>query len=255
MIKLNFKLIIILLLALLLLFGGVLKFLSRNAKEQSSLEFHGNFVNFSFLNQLNDKIVSTIPFYAVELNFFCRDSVLVNFGFERAKLKLQHFQGKTYIKNAYQNKDLQLLTADSLFFILVDSAFTGLKENSVFKKIQNPKRNQFVFSSALNNEIIAGNYFFDDGKNRAEIKFFDNGKIVGLKEFTNYEICFSGDCATEVLDSINLISLVLKNGSFEYYGFKKDWNKVEFYKLSPPIVDIKGERKITDLAFTLYKSK
>ncbi|MFN5794907.1 MAG: hypothetical protein ACK455_08925, partial [Bacteroidota bacterium] len=73
--------------------------------------------------------------------------------------------------------------------------------------------------------------------------------------FTNYEICFSGDCATEVLDSINLISLILKNGSFEYYGFKKDWNKVEFYKLSPPIVDIKGERKITDLAFTLYKSK
>jgi hypothetical protein len=49
--------------------------------------------------------------------------------------------------------------------------------------------------------------------------------------------------------------LVLKNGSFEYYGFKKDWNKVDFYKLSPPINDIKGERKITDLAFTLYKAK
>jgi hypothetical protein len=255
MFKLNLKLVIILLLALLILFGGVLKFLSRNAKEQSSLAFQGSFINFSFLNQVNAKIVSTIPFYAVELNFFRKDSVLINFGFERAKFNLQHFQGKTYIKNAYQNKDLQLLTADSLFFVLVDSAFTGLKENSVFKKIQNPKRNQFVFASALNNEIIAGNYFFDNDRNRAEIKFFDNGKITGLGEFTNYEICISGDCATEVLDSINLISLVLKNGSFEYYGLKKDWNKVDFYKLSPPIVDIKGERKITDLAFTLYKAK
>jgi hypothetical protein len=255
MFKLNLKLVIILLLALLILFGGVIKFLSRNAREQSSLAFQGSFINFSFLNQVDAKIVSTIPFYAIELNFFRKDSVLINFGFESSKFNLQHFQGKTYIKNAYQNKDLQLLTADSLFFVLVDSAFTGLKENSVFKKIQNPKRNEFVFSSALNNEIIAGNYFFDDGKNRAEIKFSDNGKIVGLKEFTNYEICFSGDCATEVLDSINLISLVLKNGSFEYYGFKKDWNKVDFYKLSPPIVNIKGERKITDLAFTLYKAK
>jgi hypothetical protein len=255
MFKLNLKLVIVLLLALLILFGGVLKFLSRNAKEQSSLAFQGSFINFSFLNQVNAKIVSTIPFYAVELNFFRKDSVLINFGFERAKFNLQHFQGKTYIKNAYQNKDLQLLTADSLFFILVDSAFTGLKENSVFKKIQNPKRNEFVFSSALNNEIISGNYFFDNDKKSDEIKFFDNGKIAGLGEFTNYEICFSGDCATEVLDSINLISLVLKNGSFEYYGFKKDWNKVDFYKLSPPINDIKGERKITDLAFTLYKAK
>ena len=255
--KINFKVLIIVFLALLILFGGVLKFLSRKSHSENEFHIRGNFINYSFLNQTNNKIISKIPFYAVEFNFYKQDSVLINFGFENAKYRIEQDHGKIFIRNAFNNKDLQILLADSSFLVLIDSSYTKIKESSVFKKIENDRNNNFVFSSALNKELVSGNYSLKIDSKNAETKvtFLEDGRIIGLNNFTNYELCFAGDCTCEVTDDINLISFFTASDSMFYFGFKKEWDKVEFYNLSPAIKYIKGERRITNLAFTLYKSK
>jgi hypothetical protein len=140
---------------------------------------------------------------------------------------------------------------------LIDSAYTGTKESTVFKKMKNEKNEKFIFSSVLNKELISGSYSFfkDSNDSTKKVSFYENGKIDGLEKFTHYQLCITGDCSYEVIDKINLISFYSDSNSFVYYGIKTEWDRIDFYNLSPPIKNIKGERKITNLAFTLYKSK
>jgi hypothetical protein len=253
--KTNYKVVIIIFLASLILFGGFLKFLSKKSDIEEKLLLKGNFINYSFLNQTSKKTISTIPFYALEFNFFGKDSVKVNFGIEAANFKIEQYQGKIIIENAFQNKDIQILPADSSFIVLIDSAYTGIKESTVFKKVENKTESNFIFSKLLNKEFISGSYSLKEDSNKSKVTLYNDGKISGLMEFEKYELCVTGDCAVEVIDKLNLIALYTKTGSMLYYGLKKEWNRIEFYNLTPAKTDIKGERKITNLAFTLFKIK
>lgn len=64
------------------------------------------------------------------------------------------------------------------------------------------------FSEALNHDTIAGNYVVKDGIHK--VTFSDDGKVSGFKGFTEYQICYAGDCMVQNGSMKNM--LILSNG-------------------------------------------
>lgn len=220
----------------------------------------GRYINQTFLNQLPDSITGTIPFYCLEINFTGSDSAGIYNGFEEFKLAYKKSEGNYVFTGAMQGKDLSFILEADGNILLIDSVWTGIPAQSDFVKVSEDdytQHNNWVFEKYLNEKMIAGNYFLYDGNKSTgqQISFTSDGKVTGLKDFTSYSICFSGDCTTETAPVSNTITFKNSSGVVTTYSFKfdKENNSVVFYNIAEPVKDIKGEREIKEKSFELMR--
>lgn len=220
----------------------------------------GRFINQSFLNKVPDEITAEIPFYCLEINFTGSDSAEFYNGFEEFKLEYKKLDGNYVFTGAMQGKDLPFVLNADGNIILFDSMWTGIPALSEFTKVGEDdytSNNKWVFEKYLNEKMIAGDYLLYE-KNKAagqKISFTSDGLVTGLKDFTAYSICFSGDCTTETSPVSNTITFKNSSGSSTTYSFSFDNenNSIVFYNIAEPVTDIKGEREIKDLSFELKR--
>ena len=238
----------------LLFFQAVLVVFVTGCDQNSDKEtarLSGKFINESFLKQISDSIPGLIPVYCYQLDFNGSDSVNILYGFEQAKLAYKKAGNKYQLSKALQDKDMTFVLNKDKSITLIDSAWNGTANNSVFKE------SETNFVTALNQQMIAGDYhIFKDGKKTSEkVTFYADGKVAGLEKFTNYTLCYSGDCVGEIYPISNSITLGNANLENTMYAFKieKAKNTLGIYHIEAPVKDIKGERAIQGLAFDLRK--
>lgn len=249
------KLFVIGLLVVLIFFGGLFKFVSNKRKDSVLTIPKGCYINFSFLNRINDTLIDKIPVFCYEICFFNDDSCKVNFGTEWASYKIESQNGRLFIKNIFQHRNLYIQEADSNFLVLEDSSATNQNSNSVFKKVANTSNTNFVFQNYLNIEFLSGRYFIKDSNDSIirNVEFKVDGQVLGLNNYSNYEICVAGDCQSASKEPMNIISFFNSKNEMEYFGLQKSWNRITLFKLSDELKDVKGERNMIDTAFVFWK--
>ncbi len=220
----------------------------------------GRYINMTFLEQLPEKIPGTIPFYCLEINFTDNDSAEIFNGFEEFKLAYGKGDQRHVFMKAVQGNDLHFIFNDSGNILLIDSAWTGLNINSEFRRVSEDEygsSHKWFFEKYLNEKMLAGDYILSDkSKSSGElIVLTSDGKVTGLRNYSAYSICYSGDCTEETFPVSNTIAFTNDNGAVTVYSFtfNSEKNSVIFRKLSEPVPDIKGEREIQDIAFELIK--
>lgn len=228
---------------------------SRTEKPENDT-LSGHYFNQTFLGTAIDSVPGLINTYCYELNFVSPDSVKVYYGFEEATLSYTKSGKKFAIKKALQDKDLLFSIDETDKLILEDSAWKQNDQNSTFVKSSSGASGQWEFPSMLNARMLAGSYeVFENGKLTGKKVVFDkNGTLTGLKDFTAYELCFSGDCVGEVNPISNNLTLSSAANSGTTYAFQFNRAKriLNIYNIEAPIKDIKGERAIKDVAFELH---
>ncbi|MCF2442736.1 hypothetical protein L0657_02120 [Dyadobacter sp. CY345] len=221
---------------------------NRNSEDENQ-KLTGKFVNGTFLSKVSDSIPGLIPVYCYQLDFNGTDSVDVLYGFEQTKLAYQKTGNKYKIINALKDEDMIFVLNEDEGITLIDSAWNGTTKNSTFKK----SKSNFV--TALNERIIAGEYkiFKDDKQTPQNVTLNADGTISGLEKFTNYTLCYSGDCVSEIYPISNSITFSNEKTEKVMYAFKIDKIKksLEIYHIEAPIRDIKGERAVKGVAFDL----
>ena len=223
---------------------------SQNSEDENP-KLTGKFVNETFLKQVSDSIPGLIPVYCYQLDFDGTDSVDILYGFEQAKLAYQKTGNKYKLIKALQDKDMTFTLNDDNTITLVDSAWNGTNKNSKFKG------STTNFVTSLNQQMIAGEYeLYKDGKQTSQKVIFNaDGNVSGLEKFTNYTLCYSGDCVGEIYPISTSITFSNAKTETVMYAFKIDKNRktLGIYHIEAPVKDIKGERAVKDIAFDLRK--
>jgi hypothetical protein len=242
---------------LLAVLGCVFTAAGCNRNERHEAEpLSGHYVNQTFLGTAIDSVPGLINTYCYEMDFVGPDSVKIFYGFEEATLSYEKSGNKYAVKKALQDKDLMFSIDDTDKLVLEDSSWKQNNENSTFIKLASTARGQWQFPALLNARMVAGSYeMFEKNKPTGQKVIFDkNGTVTGLRDFTSYELCFSGDCVGEVHPISNNITLSSATNSGSTYAFQ--FNRVKrilnIYNIEAPIKDIKGERGIKDIAFELH---
>ena len=221
--------------------------------EKETTTLNGRFVNETFLKQVSDSIPGLVPVYCYELTFDGTDSVSILYGFEQAKLAYKKSGEKYQISKALKDKDMIFTLTEDSTLNLIDSAWNGVNQNSTFKQVKNSHN----FISSLNKQMIAGEYtlFKDDKSLKIKVNLKEDGSVSGLGKFTNYTICYSGDCVGEIYPISNSITFSDDQKETVLYAFKidKTKSKLSIYHVEAPVKDIKGERAVKELAFDLRK--
>lgn len=222
---------------------------------------YGRYINSTFLEQLPGKIPGTIPVYCLEINFTDNDSAEIFNGFEEFKLAYRKDIDNHIFIKAVQGNDLSFSFDDSGVILLSDSAWTGIPKKSEFRKAgedEYSSRHKWVFEKFLNEKMIAGNYILNDKSKSSGEKVIlaSDGKVSGLRNYSTYSICFSGDCTEETKPVSNTITFTDSSNSLTTYSFTYDTekNSVIFRSISEPDPGIKGEREIKDVVYELMKN-
>jgi hypothetical protein len=231
---------------------------NQNKKEEKKEGLKGHYVNSSVLNRVRDTIASSRPAYCYELYFISKDSVRIFYGFEEATFAYERLNDnyfhKYVIKKAVQGQDLKFTIDPGDYLTLNDTAWTKAKMPSDFTKTYPADPEKWTFLTELNKEMIAGTYglFEKDLPKFRQAVFSPDGKVTGFGDFTSYELCFSGDCVEEISPVSNSITFTDSKGNSMTYAaeFGRD-KKFKLFNIEKPKTDIKGERKITNLAFDL----
>lgn len=220
----------------------------------------GRYVNRTFLGQLPGRIPGTIPVYCLEINFSGNDSAEIFNGFEEYKLAYRTENENNVFEKAMQGNDLHFTVNETGDILLFDSAWTGINGSSVFRKINEDQYNsgdKWVIEKYLNEKMLAGNYILSDKSKSSGDKIIlsSDGKVNGLRDYTAYKICFSGDCTEETKPVSNTVNFNNERGTLTTYSFEYDneKNSVIFRKIADPDPEIKGEREIGEIAFELVK--
>lgn len=212
----------------------------------------GHYINRTFLEASRDSVPGLVGNYCHELNFVSKDSVLIFYGFEEAMLGYEKSGNKYLIKNALRDKDMSFFVDPYHNLVLQDSSWTKLHVNSIFTKSYPDVTQKWSFETELNKTLIAGSYtlFEKDLPTPTQVTLSPDGRVDGLADFTNYELCFSGDCVGEVTPISNNITFTNSKDSSVVYAVKFGQKKrFKLYNIEKPEEDIKGEREIIDLAF------
>lgn len=220
----------------------------------------GRYINRTFLEQLPGRIPGTIPVYCLEINFSGNDSTEIFNGFEEYKLAYRTENENGVFEKAMQGNDLHFTVTENGDILLFDSAWTGIKERSVFTKVNEDEYSRihkWVIEKYLNEKMLAGNYILSDKSKSSGDKIIltSDGKVTGLRDYTAYTICFSGDCTEETKPVSNTVNFNNDRGTLTTYSFEYDngKNSVIFRKIAEPDPGIKGEREIRETAFELVK--
>ncbi len=227
------------------------------SKRTSQMGVKGRYINSAFLKYIPDSIPGNIFVYCYELNFNKADSANVFYGFEQGKVAYKKQDDKYKLINASQGKDLAFIINKDSSITLIDSTVTGSHTNSLFVKVDNIPGKEWVFEKYLNDKMITGEYvLYKNGiATPQKVQFTSDGQVKGLKPYTNFSICYSGDCVEETEPISNLIALKGNDSLANLYAFKinKTANSIIFYNIEAPIKDIKGNRQILDKAYEFRK--
>jgi len=222
------------------------------SKSESAYKLSGTFINTSYLEQSKTTLLRDIPFYGTEITFG-KDSILFSNGFETGKLAYTQKGNQYILKEAYQNNGhlqnrILEATSDSTF-ILNDTEYTTAATSTVFTKSNIP------FESALAKQLIDAEYEIQYPETIQNTRVtFAQSKLTGLPNYTDYDLCYSGDCMQMLTDTINVISLHRTDGSVDLFGWQfGPQQTLKLYRVSDPIPEIKGEQKIIGTAFILKK--
>ena len=221
---------------------------NRNSEDENQ-KLTGKFVNETFLSKVSDSIPGLIPVYCYQLNFDGTDSVDILYGFEQTRLAYQKTGNKYKIIKALKDEDMIFVLNEDEGITLIDSAWNETNKNSTFKK------SQINFVTALNARMIAGEYsiFRDNKQTPQNVTLKADGTVTGLEKFTNYTLCYSGDCVSEIYPISNSITFTNEKSEQFMYAFKIDKSKksLEIYHIEAPVKDIKGERAVMGITFDL----
>ncbi len=223
----------------------------------SATEVKGRYINSTFLKQIPDSIPGNISVYCYELNFDGVDSVAVLYGFENSKF-LYRKQANSYkIVNASQGADVDFVFNKDKSITLIDTALTRNHANSTFEKAGGETGKESVIEKYINDKMITGEYvLYENGIfSQQKVQFASNGQLKGLKYYTSFYICYSGDCVEETEPISNIIYLKGPGNLENIFSFKidKTANIITLYNIGSPIKDIKGSRKILSKAYEFHK--
>lgn len=232
---------------------------TRHKRKTDGLQ--GHWINTTLIQQIKDPVSGyNTDWIFAEMIFNGKDSVTVSNGFEAPYnlfyKKLPKNKGYL-ISYSNDRKDLDMhFTIEGTQLTIKDS-FRGKPIAIHFIHASEDTGVSNAFALALNDSVIAGNYFLYKNNKPTEqkITFLGNGTIAGLDSIRRYEICYSGDCLEEPEKIANVIFLSdsTRNTTGDYYTWKKDYHtkRLHINKLATPEKDTKGNRKETGTAFEL----
>ena len=231
----------------------------RDEKVQKSPE--GNFLNYSFLNFVKDSLPEEARAYCIEVIFDKSDSAEFSSGFEIFYLHWKRkgdtliFKDAFYAKGKFHDLKALLLRKNEITFL--DQPYTDRPKPSVFRKLNIENHEKWKFAQALNKVMMEGEYAVLSIKRNdtLNVKFLEDGLLSGWDGYSEYEICFAGDCLGESKEPGNLLYLHNLKGSIEPFLMKarKQEGLFELYALGPASPDIKGEREKGNLTYILKK--
>jgi hypothetical protein len=136
--------------------------------------------------------------------------------------------------------------------VLQDSSWTRSNVNSIFTKSYPASTQKWSFETELNKTSGSYTLFERDLPTKTQVTLSPDGRVEGLADFTNYELCFAGDCVGEVTPITNNITFSNAKDSSVVYAVKFGQKKrFKLYNIEKPVEDIKGEREIKELVFDL----
>jgi len=207
----------------------------------------GYWANIGFIDKARKNGLSRGDFYCTEMTFD-KDSVEIDNGFELYKLKYTVNDSICCLQDAFQENDLNLKIGPENYMKFADTSLKAIHGNDFFNRIEN---GGVRFHGILNDNLIAGKYKMEEsGK---PVRFNLNGRIEGDVEYTNYELCYSGDCLSEPDTVVNIMRLTHKNGDKDSFAWKRDAKAktLTIYQLEPATPEIKGQRKIEKVIWKL----
>lgn len=222
----------------------------------------GNYLNYSFLNFVKDSLPQHAKFYCVEIIFDQSDSAEFSNGFENFFLHWKRKGDTLTFKNAYceggKFRDLNALLVRKNEIKFLDQPYTGQPNASVFRKLEIENHERWKFSQTLNSTLMAGSYSVLSIKRNdtLNVNFREDGLLTGWENYTEYEICYAGDCLGESKEPGNLLYLHNLKGKIEPFLMtnRKQDGIFELYALGPSNPEIKGQREKGNLTYIMQKS-
>ncbi len=222
----------------------------------------GNFLNESYLLSAKDSLPIGMQLYCIEVIFNGTDSAEFSNGFETFYLKMDRVADTLLFRKAFRTGEKWehlkaiIINKDEIKFM--DNAYTHRTHPSTFTKtaIENNEKWKFIY--ALNKTMIAGDYSVLSvaKKDTLSVRFQEDGLLSGWDSFTEYEICFAGDCLGESKEPGNLLYLHDLRGKVNPFLITRRDNEglFELYALGPINPEIKGEREKGPLTFIMQRN-
>src|SRR5687768_10210222 len=110
--------------------------------DSGSCELRGKFFNRTVLDQCPLTMPSDIPYYALELSFITKDSVIIDNGIEKFKLPVVKAESgcQFIISGATQYGDMHFDIPGDTILHLFDTAWTKLSTHSTFTGVRQDTR-------------------------------------------------------------------------------------------------------------------
>lgn len=216
----------------------------------------GRYFNRTVLDACPQKMPVDIPYYAFELDFTGGDTVMIRNGIEKYGLKFTPTDKacEFRILGATQFGDMYFTIREDSSIALLDSAWTNVAAESIFRHAATSNRNKWDYEKYINECVIAGTYTYEDKPgHQMRAIFLPNGQVEGFRHFLAYSICVAGDCLEETEPYSLTIDFTTNKGGRETYVLKlvDGKNHLQFYSIGAPIPDTKGSRPIGPLVHEL----
>jgi len=219
----------------------------------------GNFLNISFLEEMENHLPGEINHYCTEIILNSSDSAEFSNGFETFFLRMERRMDTLIFLDAFQSegklRNLKAVVKNQNEITVYDEVWTGKKEPTKFGKLDFDSNEKWKFSQALNKKLLIGEYTVLNVSKADTIvvEFKEDGSIKGWDNFTEFEICFAGDCLGESKEPGNLLYLHNLRGEVDAYLMNqlKQEGVIELFRLGNMRPEIKGEREKGELCFVM----
>ncbi len=213
----------------------------------------GKYVNETCVKEISDSVAGYAPFFATQLNFISSDSVVMENGFESGLIAYKKNDDKNYtlIKASFRG--------DMKFSFNEDGSLTLINNYDNPKQLHQEKYIKLIdstknFPQFLNQYMITGEYQLTSNKKEKQIAVFNNdGKVTGIDDYTRYDICYSGDCLSEINERMNIIYLYnnVRQDAFAFKGSKK-MKQIDLYEITAFLIENeKGNGVVGDKIYEL----
>lgn len=216
----------------------------------------GRLVNITLLDRCEEILKGDIPYFATELRFRDSSTVIADNGFEQFPLKISYDRGGCtgVLRRATVQGDMAFSLGEDGQFTLYDTAWTQGAKPSVFGQAVAPERKNWGFRQHLNFCVFGFSYFLEsDGKpTGGPILLLPNGQMNGMRPFLGYTLCYAGDCMEETEPAYPTVIFHRAEGGDITYAMEilELGHRIRFRHVAPPEPDVKGGRKVGDVAFT-----
>ncbi len=218
----------------LLIIAGCESFTSKRVQTLESDMLEGSWVCVDILDNaekmLSTKRLGDFPPYTELLFADSGKLVAFNGQVEMVSLTYVHKGSAVQIPEFYgSEKTILNRASDSVLIFQDDVLGKQWKYVKVSDSLLNAEGVSEAFPAMLNRGLVAGDYTVTNTDKPYIITFRGNGYIHGSPQFTNYSICYSGDCAN--FSTGDLIYLSNDHQQGEYYGWTRQGDEFTIYSL------------------------